>query len=72
MPARRDVLLIEDNKDMVDQFRRILQREGFEVQTADHPTYAMAMVSNLQPTVIIMDVNFATDGAGDPGKSAIA
>jgi len=61
--TKREVLLIEDNKDMVDQYRRLLQREGFEVQTADHPAYAEAMVSNLRPTVLIMDVNFA-DGEG--------
>ncbi len=60
MPTKRDVLLIEDNKNMVDQFRRILQREGFEVVTADHPSYAEAMVSNLRPTLLVMDVNFAS------------
>lgn len=59
MAQKRDVLLIEDNKTMVDQFRRALQREGFEVVTADHPSYAEAMVSNLRPTVLVMDVNFA-------------
>jgi GAF domain-containing protein/DNA-binding response OmpR family regulator len=59
MPEKRDVLLIEDNKDMVDQFRRALQREGFEVQTADHPSYAEAMVGQIRPTMVIMDVNFA-------------
>jgi GAF domain-containing protein/DNA-binding response OmpR family regulator len=63
MPVKRDVLLIEDNKDMVDQFRRALQREGFEVQTADHPSYAEAMVGQLRPTMVIMDVNFA-NGVG--------
>lgn len=61
--SKREVLLIEDNKDMVDQFRRILQREGFVVQTADHAAYAEAMVSNLRPNVLVMDVNFS-DGEG--------
>lgn len=59
MPPKRDIVLIEDNRDMVDQFRRTLQREGFEVQTADHPAYAEAMVGNLRPTMVVMDVNFA-------------
>ena len=59
LPTKRDVLLIEDNKDMVDQFRRALQREGFEVQTADHAAYAEAMVSQIRPTVVLLDVNFA-------------
>lgn len=58
MPKQRLILLIEDNKDMVDQFRRIIQREGFDVQTADHVAYAEAMASNLRPTLIVMDVNF--------------
>lgn len=65
MPIKRDVLLIEDNKDMVDQFRRALQREGFEVQTADHPSYAEAMVGQLRPTVVVMDVNFANGQGWD-------
>ncbi len=56
---KRDVLLIEENKEMVDQYRRTLQRDGFEVQTADHPSYARAMVGQLRPSVVIMDVNFA-------------
>jgi GAF domain-containing protein/DNA-binding response OmpR family regulator len=59
MQAKRQILLIEDNKDMVDQFRRALQREGFELVTADHPSYAEAMASNMRPTIILMDVNFA-------------
>jgi GAF domain-containing protein/DNA-binding response OmpR family regulator len=59
MQAKRQILLIEDNKDMVDQFRRALQREGFELVTADHPSYAEAMASNMRPTLILMDVNFA-------------
>lgn len=59
MPLKRDVLLIEDNKDMVDQCRRILQREGFQVQTADHAAYAEAMVSQMRPTMVVMDINFA-------------
>ncbi len=63
MQAKRQILLIEDNKDMVDQFRRALQREGFELVTADHPSYAEAMASNMRPTLILMDVNFA-DGEG--------
>ena len=59
MTQKREILLIEDNKDMVDQFRRVLQREGFSVITADHPSYAEAMVGNMQPTLLVMDVNFA-------------
>jgi GAF domain-containing protein/DNA-binding response OmpR family regulator len=56
---KRQILLIEDNPDMVDQFRRILQRENYEIYTAAIPLEAEAMVSGLRPTLVVMDVNFA-------------
>jgi GAF domain-containing protein/DNA-binding response OmpR family regulator len=63
MMTKRQVLLIEDNQDRVDQFRRTIQREGFDVFTASIPLEAEAMASGLRPTLIVMDVNFA-NGAG--------
>jgi CheY-like chemotaxis protein len=60
---KRQILLIEDNPDMVDQFRRSLQREGFDIFNASIPLEAEAMASGLHPTIIIMDVNFS-EGAG--------
>ncbi|MBZ0303296.1 MAG: GAF domain-containing protein, partial [Anaerolineae bacterium] len=60
---KRQVLVIEDNPDRVDQFRRILQRQGFDIFAASIPLEAEAMASGLRPSVIIMDVNFA-NGAG--------
>jgi GAF domain-containing protein/DNA-binding response OmpR family regulator len=62
-PIKRQLLLIEDDPDMVDQFRRVLQREGFEIYTASIPLEAKPMASGLHPTIILMDVNFA-EGAG--------
>lgn len=59
LPPKRQLLIIEDNPDRVDQYRRILQREGFDVFTASIPLEAEAMASGLRPAVIIMDVNFA-------------
>jgi GAF domain-containing protein/DNA-binding response OmpR family regulator len=56
---KRQILLIEDNPDMVDQFRRILQRENYEIYAAAIPLEAEAMVSGLRPTLVVMDVNFA-------------
>ena len=63
MHTKRQILLIEDNPDMVDQYRRALQREGFDIFTASIPLEAEAMASGLHPTIIIMDVNFA-EGIG--------
>ncbi|MBI5667326.1 MAG: GAF domain-containing protein [Chloroflexi bacterium] len=63
IPAKRQILLIEDNPDMVDQYRRALQREGFDIFAASIPLEAEAMASGLRPTLIIMDVDFG-GGAG--------
>ncbi len=63
MPVKRQILLIEENPDMVDQYRRTLQREGFDIFAASIPLEAQAMASGLHPTMIVMDVNFAS-GAG--------
>ena len=63
MEAKRQVLLIEDSPDMVDQMRRALQPDGFEVLAASITLEAEAMASGLHPTLIVMDVNFQK-GAG--------
>jgi CheY-like chemotaxis protein len=69
MNTKRQILLIEDNPDVVDQFRRILQREGYEIFTATIPLEAEAMASGLHPTVVVMDVAFAGGKGWDILKS---
>jgi GAF domain-containing protein/CheY-like chemotaxis protein len=59
LPANRQILLIEDNPNMVDQLRRALQREAFDIFAASIPLEAEAMASGLHPTLIIMDADFA-------------
>ena len=58
---KRQILLILDEQKIVDQLRRQLQPEGFEVQVANHPMFAETMASGLRPTLIIMDVLFAEE-----------
>jgi CheY-like chemotaxis protein len=59
---KRQVLLVEDNLDLVDQLRRTLQREGFEVFTVSTAMEAEAMASGLRPTLIVVDADFANGG----------
>lgn len=65
MPTNRQILLIEDNPDMVDQFRRALQRESFDIFTASIPLEAEAMASGLRPMLIVMDSDFAKGASWD-------
>ncbi len=59
MHIKRQILIVEDNPDMVDQIRRALGREGFDIFSASLPLEAEAMAGGLHPTLIVMDVNFA-------------
>jgi len=59
MHIKRQILIIEDSPDMVDQFRRALGREGFDIYAASLPLEAEAMVGGLHPTLVLMDVNFS-------------
>lgn len=56
---KREILLIEDNPERVDQFRKLLQREGFSVMVASTQLEAIPMAGTLRPTLIIMDVEYA-------------
>jgi len=62
---KRQALLIEDNPTHVDQFRKLLQREGFEVHTAPDPFFADTMAGGLRPTLIVIDVDFANNQGWD-------
>ncbi len=65
VPTKRQILLIEDTPAMVDQFRRALQREGFDIFTASFPLEAEAMASGLRPTLIIMNADFHNGASWD-------
>ncbi len=65
VPVNRTLLLIEDNPDMVDQMRRALQREGYDIFAASIPLEAEAMASGLRPALIIMDADFAKGASWD-------
>ncbi|MEZ4671383.1 MAG: GAF domain-containing protein [Anaerolineae bacterium] len=65
MPPNRQILLIEDDPDMVDQFRRALQRMSFDIFAASIPLEAEAMASGLRPMLIIMDTDFANGASWD-------
>nr|MCU0475226.1 response regulator [Anaerolineae bacterium] len=63
MEMKRQILVVEDSPDMVDQYRRTLQRQGFEVIVASSMLEARAVAPALQPTLVVMDVDF-DNGAG--------
>ncbi|MCB9450651.1 MAG: GAF domain-containing protein [Anaerolineaceae bacterium] len=65
MAPKRQILIAEENPVMVDQYRRALQREGYDIFAAASSLEAEAMVSGLHPTMIIIDAGFANGTSWD-------
>jgi len=57
------VLLVEDFEDTVRIIRRLLERNGFDVETALSISEAKDRLQSMVPDVIILDINL-TDGSG--------
>jgi CheY-like chemotaxis protein len=53
---RRTVLLVEDNKDILDATRLLLEHEGFKVITAENGFRALERLSKHRPDVILTDL----------------
>lgn len=48
------ILLVEDDEDMRESLRLILERRGFEVQTAAHGQEALACIDRARPPCLIL------------------
>lgn len=58
-PAVKDrtrVLFIDDDENLLDIIREVLEANGFEVQTARHGFLAGYLVAHFQPSVIVLDI----------------
>lgn len=61
------ILIIDDDSAVAISLQLLLNQEGFETQTADHPSEAIRMVQQATPELIIMDMNFTIDTSGEQG-----
>jgi len=50
------VLVVDDDPDIVETCRLVLQKEGHEVATATNPEEGMTAVHSIKPDLIILDV----------------
>jgi DNA-binding response OmpR family regulator len=65
--AKKNILWVEDDEDIVLSLQPRLEKEGWKVQTALSAEQAKAMVLNDRPDLIIMDIIMG----GQHGYSAI-
>jgi excisionase family DNA binding protein len=53
---RPRVLFIDDDENLLDIIREVLEANGFEVQTARHGFLAGYLIAHFQPNVIVLDL----------------
>jgi CheY-like chemotaxis protein len=56
-PVRRRILVVDDEEVIRELFTRLLQKEGYEVATAENGFDALLKLKQLKPDVIISDLN---------------
>lgn len=53
-PAR--VLIVDDDKDFLEQITLKLEKYGFEVHATADPNEAVSMAEKIQPVIILLDI----------------
>ena len=59
-----DILIIEDDKDIVDTMRIILESKAYQIRAAYNGKEGYAEIEKKVPDVIILDVMMSTDTEG--------
>jgi len=59
------ILIVDDEKDIVDFFGRILLREGFEVLTTTSASESLRLADLERPDLILLDINMPEMDGGD-------
>ena len=80
MSTKRDILIIEDDRDIVDSIRIVLESKHYAVRCAYNGKEGYSKIQEKAPDLIILDVMMTTDTEGfdlafklrdDPDYSAI-
>lgn len=61
MPAKPLILVVDDDAAVRAALRIFLKSEGYEVEQADSPAQALAVLAACEPAVLLADLNYAAD-----------
>ncbi|MBX3176502.1 MAG: response regulator transcription factor [Candidatus Hydrogenedentes bacterium] len=65
MAAER-ILLVDDDRAMLDRLRKQLAREGYEVACTEDGAGALRRVVEFEPDLVILDISLPSDGGAEP------
>ena len=64
MKKRAAILVVDDDPDITDSLKIILENQGFTVRTASNGKEAVAALEDQIPDLMILDIMMATDTEG--------
>ena len=64
MATTGTILMVDDDRDIRDSVRLILESNGYTVKTAGNGREALAALKNETPDLMILDIMMATDTEG--------
>jgi DNA-binding response OmpR family regulator len=56
MSTARDVLIVDDDEDMADAVRNVLEREGYECRWAANGLQALEKANTARPGLVLLDM----------------
>jgi CheY-like chemotaxis protein len=62
MPKK--ILIIDDDIDLVETMRMVLESEGFDVYDAQDGTHGLAKLKSIKPDILILDVMMGSQDEG--------
>lgn len=73
MSAKRSVLVVDDDEQLLRLIVRLLEREGHRIQAASNVPDALALFEASAPAIdlALLDVNLAAPGAMAPGAAEL-
>jgi len=64
MAIKREILLVDDDRDIRDSLRIILEKAGYGIRAAANGKEALAELKKSKPDLMILDVMMSTDTEG--------
>jgi len=64
MASKGNILLVDDDRDIRDSLKIILESKGYTVQTASNGREALSAVKAKLPDLMILDIMMSTDTEG--------
>jgi CheY-like chemotaxis protein len=53
----RDVLIVDDNRDLVDVVKALLESDGYSCRSADNGQQALEMIALARPALVLLDMD---------------